>query len=126
MTIKLITLVTLVATAAMAAPTKFSCSNVGGTAEWTVYVDLEQKKAGFFDNDNTAVVPLVNVESLESRPPQMVYTFEGKDTGGGTNEVLQISFNYTKRKAYVTFNPKPGAKTLEALDGCVVDNNINF
>jgi len=99
---------------------KFSCGNVGGTEEWTIYVDLNNKLAGFFDNDTTVVVEFKEVKLLKSRPPQRIYLFEGRDTSGGPGEKLRISFNKTSLKGSVTFINKQGReRTLKALDGCV-------
>jgi hypothetical protein len=110
---------TLTGTALTAAPTQYSCSNVGGTEEWTIYVDLKKKEAGFFDNDNTATVPYKKVLFTETLPPQTIWTFEGKDTGGGTGERLRITFNQTRLTGTVTFNPGTRKeRTLKSLDGC--------
>ena len=112
---------------AQAEDSKFSCGNVGGTDEWTVYVDLNKKLAGFFDNDSTAVVPLINVTLLKSNPPQVVYVFEGQDTGGEQGTKLRITFNSTEMSADVTFDAGAAkAKTQKSLDGCVVDNQIDL
>ena len=78
---------------AAGAATKFMCSNVGGTAEWTIYVDLNKKVAGFFDNDTTVVVPMTDLVSFDTLPPQWEYTFEGKDANGGKNARIKIIFN---------------------------------
>ncbi len=111
---------------AQAAAAKFSCANVGGTAEWTIYVDLEKKLAGFFDNDTTVTVPLVEITSLESFPPQTEYIFKGSDTAGAESDTLQINFNLTKKSAFVTFDDGKEKTTQKSLDGCVVDNNIDL
>ncbi|MCX6119008.1 MAG: hypothetical protein NT027_15845, partial [Proteobacteria bacterium] len=86
-------------------PTKFSCDGVAGVDEWVIYLDLEKKLAGFFDNDNTTVIPLVDTLILESNPPQGVYTFNGQDTGGGEFETLKITFNDFTLASSITFNP---------------------
>jgi hypothetical protein len=107
--------------------TKFSCSNVSGTAEWTIYVDLDKKLAGFFDNDTTVTVPLVNVLSLESNPPQTEYTFEGPDEYVGGKARIRIVFNETRLTGYVTLIDKRGkSKTARAEDGCEVDSDISL
>lgn len=104
----------------------YNCSNVGGTAEWTISVDLKKKLAGFFNNDTTVVIPLKYVRSLETRPPQMVYTFEGNDTES-RGEKMQIRFNETKLKASVTFSlGRRDEKTLEAKDGCQRDKDVDL
>lgn len=111
---------------AQAADTKFSCSNVGGTQEWTIYVDLSKKLAGFFDNDTTVTVPLVRAVVLESIPTQMEYTFEGKDEYLGEGKI-RIVFNKTKMTAYVVFIDKKGkSESKESEDGCVVDKSIDL
>ena len=123
-----ISLFLLASTTLLAAPSKYICSNVGGTEVWTIYVDLNKKLAGFFDNDNTSTVPLKDIKIFDSRPPQTVYIFEGKDIGGDTNnDTLRISFNVTKMAGHVTFNPgKWDERTLKALDGCRADKNIDL
>ena len=113
-------------TANAATATKFSCSNVGGTEEWTIYVDLDKNLAGFFDNDSTVVVPLKSMKRLESIPPQMLYTFEGQDTGSA-GEKIRISFNETRKSAAVTLSL--GLRTerrLTSEDGCKVDDDIDL
>jgi hypothetical protein len=105
---------------------KYSCSNVGGTAEWTIYVDLEKKLAGFFDNDSTVTVPLVDIYLLKTNPPQWEYIFQGKDDNGGKNAKLRISFNQTRMEAYASFITKKGTDTKKAEDGCVADTHIDL
>ncbi len=110
-----------------AAPSTFSCSNVGGTAEWTIYIDLTKKVAGFFDNDSTVTVPLKQVLSLESMPPQTEYHFEGADQGGGKNAKLHIIFNITRMTGHVVFIDSKGkSEDMRAEDGCSADNSINL
>jgi hypothetical protein len=117
-----------VASASQAAPAvKFSCDNVGGTDEWTIYVDLEAKKAGFFDNDSTALVPFKTVKFLESRPPQTLYIFEGADSQGGASDTIRIAFNQTKKSASITFNlGQQNERTLKSENGCSEDTDINL
>lgn len=105
---------------------KFSCSNVGGTEEWTIYVDLKKELAGFFDNDTTSVVELKEAKTLRSRPrPTKLYIFEGDDATGGPDEKLRITFNQTALEGKVTFINKNGReRTLKALDGCVANEKI--
>jgi hypothetical protein len=111
-------------TASAAPATKFSCSNVGGTEEWTIYVDLDKKLAGFFDNDSTAVVPFKSMRMLESLPPQMLYTFEGQDAGSAGKKI-RISFNKTRKSASVTLSLGLSTeRTLTSQDGCEVDEGI--
>lgn len=106
---------------------KFSCSNVGGTEEWTIYIDLKKELAGFFDNDTTVVIDLKEAKTLKSRPPQTLYIFEGKDTSGAPGEKLRITFNQTALEGKVTFiNKKGRERTLKALDGCVANEKITL
>lgn len=125
-------LTTLVAIATNASamtshPTKFSCSGLGGVDEYTVYVDLNKKLAGFFDNDNTTVIPQKDLLILESNPPQYVYTFLGQDTGSAQGDKLKIVFNETRRNAYVVFLPQNGkSKTLKTEQECIIDNDIDL
>ena len=108
-------------------PAQYICSNVSGVEEWTIYIDFNKKLAGFFDNDNTAVVPLKDMKLLESVPPQRLYIFEGKDSGGGSDEVLRISFNETKMTGSVTTDAggrKPNR--MEAEGGCKPARNIDI
>ncbi|MEK6580083.1 MAG: hypothetical protein AABZ55_12720 [Bdellovibrionota bacterium] len=108
-----------ITTASFAADKTFICNNVGGTEEWTIYIDLGKKAAGFFDNDTTVWIPLKDIVSLESMPPQTLYTFEGKDTGTSGKERISISFNKTRLSGSVTFHVgRSNEKTLEAKDGC--------
>lgn len=103
---------------AFAEDMKFICERVAGVDEWTIYVDLEKQIAGFFDNDNTTVVPIQGAHVLESNPPQTVYTFEGKDTGSGSDSLV-ITFNQSKLRASVTFDAGTAdAKTRKAKDKC--------
>lgn len=110
-----------------ATPNKFVCSSVGGVDEWTIYIDLNKKIAGFFDNDNTSVVPLKQMLVLESFPPQYTYTFEGKDSGGGSEEVLRVYFNKTMLEGSVTFDALGrNPSTKDAEGGCVADDSIDL
>jgi len=100
---------------------------VGGTDEWTLYVDLNKKLAGFFDNDSTVVVPMTDFKSLESNPPQNLYIFEGKDTGGGDDEKLAIYFNATKMTGTLILAlGTDDERSLEAENGCVADDDIDL
>lgn len=122
-----LTVATMVSVASFGAPTKFSCRNVGDVEEWTIYVDLEKKQAGFFDNDSTVKIALKEIKFLETKPPQTLYVFEGKDTNGGEDSKIQITFNRTKSSASVTLDlGTPSEKTLDALDGCEVDNDVDL
>jgi len=104
---------------------KFRCDNVGGTEEWTIYVDLIKKLAGFFDNDDMVIVPLKSAELLKSRPPQLVYTFQGKDRRGRGD--VRITFNRTARAGWVTLGiGTRNEKILRALDGCVEDPTVDL
>lgn len=110
-----------------AEPKKFYCNGVGGTDEWTIYVDLDKKLAGFFDNDSTVVVPLTEYKSLESMPPQDMYIFEGQDTGGGDDEKLRIYFNKTKMEGSLILGlGSESEKILEAENKCVADDDIDL
>ena len=110
-----------------AAERKFSCSGVGGTDEWTIYVDLDKKLAGFFDNDNTVIVPMTEFKSLESNPPQSLYIFEGKDIGGGDDEKLRIYFNKTKMSGSILLGLGSDDEThLDAEHGCEADDDIDL
>lgn len=116
-----------ISAAAQGAETKFYCDNVGGTEEWTIYVDLDKKIAGFFDNDTTVTVPLVKVVSLESHPPQTEYTFEGEDSYLGKGNKLRVVFNKTRLTGYVVFIDKKGKKeVMEAQGGCVADSSVDI
>lgn len=106
--------------------TKFSCSNVGDHEEWTIYIDLKKKLAGFFDNDTTAVVKFKETMILESNPSQTVHLFEGKDRVGDPNDQIKITFNETEKSAHVTLNLDGEIKTLESIDGCKADSSVNL
>ncbi|MCX6123737.1 MAG: hypothetical protein NTV34_03150 [Proteobacteria bacterium] len=106
---------------------KYSCSNVGGTDEWTIYVDLDKRVAGFFDNDATVKVPFKTMKVLESAPPQTLYVFEGLDRSGNEDDKIGISFNKTTRSASVTFElGQPNQRTLSAKNGCELDADIDL
>jgi hypothetical protein len=102
---------------------KFSCSNVAGIEEWTIYIDLDQKKAGFFDNDSTVVVPFTQMRLLESIPPQRQYTFEGADSNG--SDQIRIVFNKTRMQASIILSlGQDDERQEESLDGCEEDDNF--
>lgn len=108
-------------------PRKFQCGNVGGTEEHVIMIDLNKNIAGFFDNDNTALVPLLRTLSLESNPPQTLHLFEGPDSGGGTGEILSISFNETKMEGTVTFDAKGSRPvTKKAFDKCLPSEDFDM
>ncbi len=106
---------------------KYSCGMVNGTDEWVIYIDINKKKAGFFDNDKTVVVKLKSVGTLESLPPQTVYIFEGIDPENRNEGKQRIYFNKTKRTASVTVNV--GTRSEETYypeDDCVLDAGVDL
>lgn len=107
----------------------FSCPNVNGVEENTIYVDLNKKLAGFFDNDKTTVIPYVGTDFFETHPVQTQFRFEGSDTGGAAGTKMRISFTEMggRYSASVTF--KSGRRdefTWEANDGCHFDSKVNL
>ena len=89
----------LISTSAFADANFYQCSGFGGNDEYMVGINLNKNTAGFFDNDSTSYMKLVKTVSLESNPPQLQMTFEGKEaTYEGT---LKLVFNATKLKAYL-------------------------
>jgi hypothetical protein len=115
------------AASAQAASKKFACANVNGVDEWTIYIDLNKRIAGFFDNDSTFTIPLTNVRTLESLPPQTLYTFEGKDSNGNWGGKIRISFNITRRTAFiVTDVGTDKEESMQSKDGCEVNNQIDI
>lgn len=100
----------------------YTCSNVGGIAEWTISIDLEKKKAAFFDNDIWTTVELAKINQLESIPTQMQYIFEGKDDHGQGQ--LRITFNQTTLQGFVTFGiGTTQIVTHSAEDGCTLSQD---
>lgn len=104
-------------------PQKFSCPNVGGVEEWTIYVDLGKKLAGYFDGDATVVVPLISYGVTRSFPAVTTYTFEGKDTVVGGK--LRINFRKEPLESTVIVGIGTSKqRTLKALQGCAVDDDV--
>ncbi len=102
--------------------TKYTCFQVNSTDEWRLSIDLESKKASFFDNDQDVEVPLVQQMSLESNPPQELYIFEGDHAGGSTGAKLRITFNETKLTGHVTLElGSEDEVTHVAEGGCAPD-----
>lgn len=95
----------------------FICENVEGIAEWTIYVDLNEEQAGFFDNNMTSMVPLIAQHLTDSTQPQHLYIFEGFDLNGRSKDLLRIHFNKTKLTATVMVGAK-GEIIWEAKGGC--------
>ena len=118
----LLTLVFAINSQAEAAATKFSCGNVGNEEEWTIYVDLSKKLAGFFDNDTTETLPLSKMRLIETYPSQTVYEFQEK------NSETVIYFNKTKLTASVSFRESATDKltSYEAINGCKIDNSVDL
>ncbi len=83
-----------------AEPKFYSCDGVGGVEEYVVGINLEQKKASFFDNDSYTYMKLVRTYSLESNPPQLVMEFLGDDASYSGQ--IEVSFNVTKSNVVVT------------------------
>lgn len=112
----------LAAGAQAQAATQFSCSNVGGTEEWTIYVDLEKKLAGFFDNDTTVVVPLKDIHFFDTLPRQTEYVFEGEDESGRNGSRVRIYFNESEMSASITLNlGERDEFTIDSKNGCKAD-----
>jgi hypothetical protein len=108
--------------------TKFSCGNVGAIEEWTIFVDLDKQLAGFFDNDTLVKVPLISTTTIESDPPEELFTFEGSDTSAGPgSHVLRIEFNKTQLEGTATLNlGENDQKVLTGLDGCQFDDAVTL
>ncbi len=113
------------------APAKFRCSNVGDNEEWVINVDLEKRKASFFDNDGTVLVDLVGIEGLESINAPVNYVFEGEDTHSTPGDRLRITF---AMEPFLTQAPtasltlelgKPSQYSLDA-SACVEDDSVNL
>lgn len=116
--------IALLPVSAFASPSNYECLSVGGTDEWRVSINLTEKQASFFDNDTESYVSLKDVRSLETLPPQLVYTFEGLDQNGRSDSTLRISFNETRMTGSVTFNAGTAdEETVEAEGGCVISEN---
>jgi hypothetical protein len=106
---------------------KFSCSGVGGSdnEEHRLSFDLEKRKAEYFDNDSSVILPETDRVLLEARPPQIQYTFSGPDRGG--RDTLSIRFNSTLLTASLTITKPSGrSQTLEAENGCRPDENVDL
>lgn len=116
----------LLAFTALNAQANYQCSKVGGIEEWTIYIDLKNKLAGFFDNDTTVVVPLVKTGQLEILDPITFYYFEGEDTNSENNSRLGISFNLDALSAAVVLESQHGKTPLQALDKCKFNDRINL
>jgi hypothetical protein len=94
----LLTLSLLVANAAYAADF-YECEGFAGVDEYRAGISLSKKKAGFFENDATSYMALKSMMVLESHPPQVQYTFEGKEASyDGT---LRLIFNETRLHATI-------------------------
>ena len=107
----------------------FSCSNVGGVDEHTIYVDLVKNKAGFFDNDSTAVVPMVGKIEIDIALNQVIYIFEGVDTSSDGSERLRINFNRATLSGSVTLGiKKPGGegRVLVSEEKCKAERYIEL
>ena len=94
----------------------YECTNVGGVEEWTIYIDLKKKVAGFFDNDTTEVVPYKEMRFIETLPGQTEYVFERTARG---HVRTRIVFNITRMTGYVVSHPGAGdEETYTAENGC--------
>lgn len=97
----------------------YKCTNIGGVQEYTIEVNLNTRKAAFFDNDSWSVLGLdsvQHVEADEALPPQMVYNFQGPDAYG---KRMLIRFKYSHLSGGVLPNAlTPTGKWMEAADGC--------
>lgn len=92
-----IVLLSLSAATAFSAPAKhfYKCSGLGGVDEYRVGINLNSKKAVFFDNDANSYMKLTKSEAFYIGKPQTKMTFEGKDANG--SGTLRLSF-YLPRK----------------------------
>ena len=88
----------------------YECEGFAGVDEYRVGITLSEQKAGFFDNDATSIMTLKSVKSLESNPPQALYTFEGPEASyDGT---LRLQFNQTRLHAVLISIDRNGKEEL--------------
>lgn len=84
----------------------YECNGFSGVDEYRAGIDMKKNKAGFFDNDTTSIMKLKKTLVLESNPPQVQHTYEGKDLGS-QNSTLKLVFNQTLQYAHLsTINNK--------------------
>ena len=87
----------------------YECSGLADVEENRVGINLNSKKAGFFDNDSTSYLRLTDTKILESYPPQTQMIFQGKDAGyAGT---LKLYFNLTRKTVSLYSIDKKGKST---------------
>lgn len=99
----------LAATSAQAAD-HYECEGFAGVDEYRVGITLSKKKAGFFDNDGTSIMALKSVKSLESMPPQTLYTFVGSEVSYDGS--LRLEFNETRLHAVLISIDSKGKEEL--------------
>lgn len=99
---------------ALAGQGLYRCEGVADNSEWTIEVDLRHGEAWLFDNDTLADAKLASVRSLESFPPQTVYSFES--TARDARGRYSLEFNETRRNALITLLLNNEVTTLEFLN----------
>jgi hypothetical protein len=82
----------------MAAFADVDCIRIDGADDWRISIHEDRSMASFFDNDHETAMKMTDVRSLESMPPQSVYTFKGNDEG----TKISFNFNETYQTGYLT------------------------
>ncbi|HBA59327.1 MAG TPA: hypothetical protein DCZ92_00610 [Elusimicrobia bacterium] len=94
----------------------YRCSEVSGIEEYDIEINMKNKTASFFDNNELHTLPLKDTQYLETMPAQRLYVFKGPDADGVK---MEIRFNATRLSGSVTVNiGTPKEETWQAKGGC--------
>ena len=94
----------------------YECGPFAEVEEYRVGIDVKKQKAGFFNNDSTAILTLTDTHILESLPPQFKMIFEGKEASNKSR--LKLYFNLTKKHARLYSVSKNGNEDLIGGANC--------
>ena len=105
----------LILTAQTSFAETYHCQIHDQADEWRVTVNLDDKVASFFDNDQDVEVPLKDVLFLESIPPKTQYTFQGPDVYEGE---ITIGFIPEELSGYIKIEAGGDEFLSAPLVGC--------
>ncbi|MEK6627716.1 MAG: hypothetical protein AABY53_03750 [Bdellovibrionota bacterium] len=95
----------------------YKCSGLGQVDENIVGINLKTNKAGFFDDEVTSYMKLVDTRYADSSPPQTIMIYKGKNASTKTG-TLTLYFNLTKKTVHLDSTDQKGLTTEVGTASC--------